>query len=905
MVDQASAAAMSGKISGILSNRMPLKSLLIFFGVLLLVLLVAGWIRAKVEHHELQEYADVVRRAVQEATIGAKRTLENLATYSQATGEVASPGLNALVRAALRHNHHIHSILYFRWIPEDYPNELTPMEEVAPWQPLPGALRADFLERSASGRALPPKLDLSQMLNPGELRELITSAEPGFLQGEIPLPGPSRRLLLAKAVYWGREVPTSQQDRIRDFRGLYLVVMNLQGLIDSLKNHHPSYRLLLADRDGFAMGEPNAAANGVRQESSRRSEPGWPVLMRLVHAVTVPPGERITLERRLTLAEFWPPAVIAGSVSVALLTVLMHWLWWSRRRQRWLAETAQRELDRERERAHKTLHAIDDAVLVVDADWRIRFVNPGAERMLGCQAGTLRGRRLDQVIQLRQVEDGGLVEDVQAYFLALSAEGRRLPVRLLDCEQRERAIDSRVSPLTFPDGNDGMVIVMRDVTVEQELMDRLAYQASHDSLTGLYNRAAFEGWIRDALAEEEGGHRRHAVIYIDLDRFKLVNDTCGHAAGDQLLRRVADHVSSVLRGGDLMARVGGDEFGILLRDCELTAAESIARRIMDTMEDFRFKWEDKLFQVHLSIGVVPVDRDAGSLKNVLMAADLACHVAKERGRNRIHVHALEDVSILRRRQEMQWLPRLHEALDNDRFELFLQPIRPLAENSELPVMNEFLIRLRSADGKLQPPGLFIPAAERYDLMWQIDRWMVENAIGYLSETDGEEGELYTINLSAQTFGDHSFAEFVEMTLEGYGVDAKRICFELTETAAVTNISVASELMQALKELGCRILLDDFGSGLSSFGYLKNLPIDYLKIDGQFVCDILSDPLDEVMVRMSHELAQVLQVQTIAEFIENREILEAVREIGIDYGQGYYLGRPAPVREAVDSSRAAG
>ena len=888
-------------------------SLPVFALAFVLVLVVAGWLEVVEERHEMEEFTAVVERDLKAAGDNAKIVLNTLAGYYQSDDSLEMSGLASLSQSILDQNRLLHSIHYFNWVPADEKSSFEAemrargflgfrirgsdggSADGMPWLGRSGYLPATFMEPFTPQLATHLGTDFLQEVGDAEvLRKVVESAGPTPVTGIDGLGRPRHALIWAYATYNGFQVPATKVERREQFSGLFLVILDMEWLVAGWREHHPGYRISLEEgKVAGTPGRPILELGPVR------------VPVRLRHRVVLPSGDLLDIEKGIGIRELWSTGVLLLALVLGTLASVFFLLWRSQRLQSRMVQSAQRALDRERERAQKTLHAIGDTVLVVDADWRVRYVNPTGKRMLRRPLLEICGSRLEEVVTLQDVRTGARIGDVRAYFLNQSAEGERRPVRLVTSDGVATAIDSRASTLTFPDGNDGMVIVIRDVSVEHELMEKLAYQASHDLLTGLYNRGAFEAWVREALSDSEVEGVEHAMIYLDLDRFKLINDTCGHAAGDELLKQVAAQITKVLRSGDLLARVGGDEFGILLRQCSLDVAERIARRILVSIENFRFRWEEKLFQVHASIGVVPLGRGGDSLKEVLMAADLACHVAKEHGRNRIHVHALEDMSVHRHHQEMQWLPRLHEALDNDRFELFVQPIRPLDQESGLPVMNEFLIRLRNHDGRLLPPGLFIPAAERYDLMWQIDRWMVENAIGYLAETADSNGTLYTINLSAQTFSDRSFAAFVQMTLESYGVDAERICFELTETAAVTNITVAGELMQALKELGCRILLDDFGSGLSSFGYLKNLPIDYLKIDGQFVKDILTDPLDEVMVRMCQELAQVLQVKTVAEFIENAEILEAVKAIGIDYGQGYHLGRPGPARTGGDFWQALG
>jgi len=893
----------------------------VFLLPLVLVLSLDFWMKLDDRRHEMVGLANLVDDRVKDITRTTQIILATLSGYYQSADFVDASGLAALSETVLEQNPFIHSISYQSWVPAE---EKERFEEEMREQGFPGYRirngrqfvfpagllggRAGFLPVSFVEPLTPQNLsllgqDLLSLAQDGEaIRRAVERAAPVAFGPVEGLKLPSRSLLWIQATYNGRQVPGSVAERYRQFNGLFLIVVDLQALVSHLIPATGGYRVSFVDAPGVdSMGD----AWKLSQALYLHAGPGPAEPLVMCHHTDLSPGTFIEIRRPIRFEELWSRGGLVLALLAGILASLFFLLWREQYHQRRVSALVQLDLERERARAQQTLHAIGDAVLVVSADWHVQYVNPAAEKMLGISWAEQKGALLKELVGLQDAESEEPVADVHAYFLAQSLEGDPRQVCLVDQGGRKTAIDSRVTQLSFPGGNEGMVIVIRDVSSERELTDRLAYQATHDMLTHLLNRSAFESRMRSLLEESHALGSRHAVIYLGLDRFKLINDTCGHAAGDELLKQVAGQIREVLRNDDILARTGGDEFGVLLKDCELEVAETVAQRILASIEKVRFRREDKVFQIHASIGVVPLHRDTGSLKEALMTADLACHVAKEQGRSRIHVHAEQDVHIEKHHQEMQWLPRLQEALDSDRFELFLQPIFPVNDESGLPMMNEFLIRLRGEDGRMLAPGLFIPSAERYGLMWQIDRWMVENAIAYLKEAESDWEALYTINLSAQTFGDRAFAEFVEMMLESYGVDAGRVCFELTETAAITNITNASDLMMALKELGCSILLDDFGSGLSSFGYLKNLPIDYLKIDGQFVRDLTTDPLDEVMVRMCQELANVLGVKTVAEFIENQETLEAVKVIGVDYAQGYHLGRPRPAVQLVGKRVAAG
>jgi len=444
-------------------------------------------------------------------------------------------------------------------------------------------------------------------------------------------------------------------------------------------------------------------------------------------------------------------------------------------------------------------------------------------------------------------------------------------------------------------------VVCRDVTEAHNLSLELSYQASHDSLTGLVNRRELESRLARVLetARADGSH--HALCYLDLDQFKVINDTCGHVAGDELLRQLSEVLRAKVRRRDTLARLGGDEFGVLMEHCVLRQAERVANTLRKVVEEFRFSWENKTFSVGVSIGLVPVTSESESVGGALSAADTACYVAKDQGRNRIHVYHPEDVELARRHGEMQWVARINQALEEDRFCLSVQPIRPLADvGLESPSDGrgyfELLLRMRDSSGRLVPPGAFLPAAERYSLSVRLDRWVVEKIFSWL-DAHPEQLErlgMCSINLSGHSIADEDFLQFVIASLDGTNVPAEKLCFEITETAAITNLVSATRFITALKGWGCHFALDDFGSGLSSFAYLKQLAVDFLKIDGVFVKDVVDDPINLAMVKSINDIGKVMGKRTIAEFVENDGILEKLREVGVDYAQGYRVGRPKPL-----------
>ena len=558
-------------------------------------------------------------------------------------------------------------------------------------------------------------------------------------------------------------------------------------------------------------------------------------------------------------------------------------------------------LFREKESAQITLRSIGDGVITTDAECNVEYINPVAEELSGWKVDDASGRPIDEIFRSFHEETCEPLENPLAVSIRRSRSIKSVrPTLLIRRDGNELYIESTASPIRDGKGEvTGGVLVFHDVSESRELNRRLSYHASHDILTGLVNRAEFESRLERALKSAKAREASYALCYLDLDQFKIVNDSCGHSAGDALLGQLGALLKAKIRWRDTLARLGGDEFGVLLESCSLDEAMKTAEVLRVAIGEFKFMWDDRSFRLGVSIGVVPITSDNEDVAALLSAADSACAAAKEAGRNRIHSFQENDIDLMRRRREMQWAARINNALEDDRFELFRQTIQPL-QTEETGAHYEILLRMRDETGGIVAPGLFIEAAERYSITPNIDRWVIRNAFRWLvSEADERERlVLCSINLSGQSLGDEKFLPFVVEQFQMSGLDATKICFEITETAAIASYSQANRFINALKELGCKFALDDFGTGLSSFGYLKHFPVDFLKIDGSFVKEILHDPIDREMVRSINEIGHLTGKQTIAEFAENEEIITMLKGMGIDYAQGYGVSEPKRVTRAV-------
>lgn len=564
------------------------------------------------------------------------------------------------------------------------------------------------------------------------------------------------------------------------------------------------------------------------------------------------------------------------------------------------------ELAEQHELMHVTLQSIGDAVITTDAKGNTQWLNPVAERLTGWSTQEALGVPLSQVFHIVDEETRIRAENPVASCLYQGKiVGTTKREILISRNGEEFGIEDSASPIVNKQAELlGVVLVFRDVSEQRRLNSEMSFQATHDSLTGLINRVEFESRLHQLLLNTHEDKSQHALMFIDLDQFKIVNDTCGHSIGDELLQQVARILSEAVRSNDRLARLGGDEFGIILEHCSVEQAQRVGQKICDTLEDFRFMHGEHRFRIGSSIGLVGIDSTWPDISSIMQAADTSCYAAKDAGRNRVNIWFDSDKAMQARHGEKQWTTRIEKALDENRFVLYAQLLNDLS-GKETGIHAEVLLRMLDSEGGIILPNAFLLAAERFHLASRIDRWVLRNAIDWLvnRRADDTEINMLCINLSGQSVGDRSFhAHACDMLSQAGRVLCEKICVEITETAAITNMADASLFITQLNRLGVKVALDDFGAGAASFGYLKHLDIDILKIDGQFISDLLDDPLDDVAVRFFIEVARVMNLKTVAEFVDKPEVLARIKALGIDYAQGYLLHKPEPINLAIPSKK---
>ena len=554
-------------------------------------------------------------------------------------------------------------------------------------------------------------------------------------------------------------------------------------------------------------------------------------------------------------------------------------------------------LQSQKERAEITLHSIADAVITTNASGNIDYMNYAAEHLTGWSLDKSIGQPVQTVFRLIDQETREPQHKLSESCLYDGISINKSTTSLIAQDGTEREIECSMSPIkTSADVTDGIIIVFHDETDRRRMEHMIKHQASHDSLTGLFNRNEYVRQLNDHIFDARDSGRMHIVCYLDLDRFKLVNDTAGHSAGDEMLAQVTRLISSCIRSGDIIARLGGDEFGLILQNCTIDSAMHITQNIIDKISSYKLEWEGETFNIGVSIGVATIDGSTLNSTEITRQADMACYTAKDQGRNRAYVYERKDTELARREGESRWASKISEALSNDRFKLYAQPICPLKNNTTDFIHLEVLLRMVDASGIIISPSAFVPAAERYNLMGSVDQHIISKTFEHIVSRPDNNKLCYTINLSGNSLSDENLSSFIAKQIVSFGIKPSRLCFEVTETAAITNLVNARKLIDEIRKLGCHFALDDFGSGLSSFEYLKTLPVDYLKIDGSFVRDMVSNKIDHAMVAAINQVGHIMGIKTVAEHVENEEIISKLQHLNVDFVQGYSIARPAPIEE---------
>ncbi len=698
--------------------------------------------------------------------------------------------------------------------------------------------------------------------------------------------------LLFKAVYKGFFVPSTARERNAQVQGAYALLVDAPAFFGDILRGSSRLGLQLHRRDDdgttpLFVSPPPPSFDRLTQLLPKLRED---------KTIALPASSfQLTIEHTQDASVLHPVRWIWEVTTFMGLYLALVLLVFTRLRAAEAAREAKEQLFQEKERAEVTLQSIGEAVITTDPTGVVDFMNPAAEQLTGWRADLAYHRHLNEIFSLVSESDGSALPDPIARALRDHDESEASAIMIRSDRATVAVIENAAAIRDSGGSFTGAALIIRDVSRERNLMREMAFQATHDSLTRLINRRQFERELTAVVDDAQNTGGQHALMYIDLDQFKAINDTCGHIAGDQLLKQVSGHLGENIRRHDRLARLGGDEFGVLLRDCTLDKALEVAEALRQEIKDLRLHWEDRSFRISLSIGVVAITRESGNLDEILSAADAACYAAKDQGRNRVHVYQPNDDLLAQRSTDMQWLHKLREAIDNDHLTLHGQTIYPLQHGSSMPTMCELLVRMLDSDGRLVPPMTFIPAAERFNLMFDLDLWVVGAAfkqLGRLWSAKPDDHRIFTINLSGQTLDHPDLAAAIRELELKHCIDPRRICFEITETSVIANLDRALRLMEELRQRGFLFALDDFGTGLSSFAYLKKLPVQYLKIDGEFVRDILQDPVDKAMVDTIKRIGGVLGMRTIAEAIEDTETCRLLTAMGIDYGQGYHLSRPA-------------
>ena len=766
-------------------------------------------------------------------------------------------------------------------------------------------LPVSFIEPMTPLNARILGIDMRGLENSPVSRETLTEQTAQLIS--VPDGWPIEGSLIAlKSAYYGMQPSTSDREKLEQLYGAYWVSIDVAQML-------PTDPLLDSETVSISISHAEGERTLFHQQSERgeriffnqyfpeqTSQYSWAVGGdKLELQMTREPG--ISLKEILVTVLI----ILMANLFVLLILTLAH----NRRKSVKDKHTHLKTLYKERLKAEKTLNSITDSVLSINGTLGITHLNPAAMALLCVTREQAIDNSVTDLITLSIPEDPETSFDVKQALLDIAPNGKHeYDALFVNQDGITQTLKMTLSRLQGSNGYvAGYIMVLRDVSKERRLTQELEYQATHDTLTNCTNRYYFEKELTLLLEADRRQGTEHALCYMDLDQFKIVNDTCGHSAGDKLLKELTDNLNQIIRSTDIMSRLGGDEFGLIIKDVNAQQALKIAQRFHQFFQNYTFHFDNKAFPVRASIGLVQISRDFSDISEILSAADIACYSSKDSGRNALHVYSEKDEKMAARYKEMNWLPKLQDALVNNYFCLYAQAIASLSP--EQPGYHidhyEFLIRLIEPDGTEVGPNQFIQAAERYDLMRELDRWVIVTAlrtVAGLRNTINED-TVFSINLSGQSAADPTLLSFLTAQFEEHGVNPANIWFELTETAAISHFSVAVELIEGIRCLGAKVALDDFGSGLSSFGYLKNLPVNVVKIDGQFVKNIDNDPVDQEMVRAIHRIGRSMGIETVAEFVESDDAIQVLRDIGVDYAQGYFIAKPMPVDEALAASAA--
>lgn len=555
----------------------------------------------------------------------------------------------------------------------------------------------------------------------------------------------------------------------------------------------------------------------------------------------------------------------------------------------------EKQLFFEKELAQITLHSIGDGVITVNKDYLIQTINPVAETLADVKSKDVIGKNILSIYEGESAKQRSKINE----NVAGSGTQRSLfDFTLTKKDGTKYEIEHTIAPIIDQNKNIlGAVIILRDVTEVRTMEKRLSYQASHDALTGLINRREFEVQLKQTLRNAQAQGVIHSICFIDLDKFKIINDTSGHAAGDEYLKQIPKIIQPLLRKSDVLARLGGDEFAIILNNCSIDKAKNLSNQIIDKIRNSRFSWGTNSFETGASVGIVPITKLTVSVSEVMSSVDAACYEAKDKGRNQIQVFEPDDAEFVRHKLETSWIQKIKSAIENNEFELYFQELRCINPKKSSVKIIELLIRLNDKEQVIAPDS-FIPSAERHNLMPMIDEWVIRNTFDFIKKyTKKHNADIrVAINLSGQSLSEDSILVLITESLKkNKKIKTENICFEITETAAIANMSKAIDFIAGIKKMGCTFSLDDFGSGLSSFSYLKNMDVDNIKIDGIFIRDINIDPINKIFVESIHNISKIMGINTTAEYIENEEVLNCIKDIGINYAQGYHISKPAPVK----------